>query len=215
MNKKFLVVIGVTLLFLGISVQPCIAVVQKEVMKEPTVAQGDYNYLANLSMDFGEYIYNNRIEYEEIYKRPPGNWTVNVKIKFRCPENIKIVVRYSYSALLHDYHLGESIDFCDAKKTVTIINGSNPPDINKNYTQEVQDRGREYHLILIISANLTAYEYLDEEWVKIHNDEIYNETTDWIQFNRIRTSERTQILMRLFERFANMEVLLRIMKLLR
>jgi len=211
-----LLVVGVIILFCGISVQPCIAIIQKkETPKKPTVIQGDYNYLADLSMDFGEYIYNNRIEYEDILTRRAGEWTVNVKINFSCPENLKIVVKYSYLAKLADYQIEETYYFFNVKKTVTIINGSNPPDINKNDTFDINARIQELWLTLEIKANLTAYEYIDGGWVKIHNDEIHEFIEDYIYFRNSRTYERTQILMRLLERFPNMEVFLRIMNLLR
>lgn len=190
-------VVGVIVLFIGISVQPCIAMVQKEVMKTPTINPDDTWYLANLSMDFGEYITNNRIEYEHISERPQGNYTINVKINFECPDNLKIVVRYEYFAEVEDYEVLYPITFCNVKDTVTIINGSNPPDIDIDYTEYCPLHSGLYgiHLWLLtlrIKANLTAYEYLDGEWVKTHNDDIYNETTDYIYFNRIRTSERTK-----------------------
>ncbi len=210
--------IGIILIFVGISVQPCIAVVQKEVTKEPTVTQAEYNYLANLSMDFSENITNNRIDYEEDVVRPEGDWTVNVKINFRCPENLKIVVKYEYFAEVEDVVVSYPITFCDVKDTVTIVNGSNPPDIDIDYTEFCPLHSglygiHEWKLTLRIKANLTAYEFLDGEWVYIDGDYIYNETTDIISFNHFRPSESSHLLMKLFERVPMLERLLGLFKI--
>jgi hypothetical protein len=134
-------------------------------------------------MEFGEYIYNDKIEYEELYKRPGGDWTIQVKIKFRCPDNRKIVVKYSFLAELWDYGVDDKIFDYDFEDEVTIINGSNPPDIYGNYTQDVWYRGRRnLYLTLLIEANLTAYEYQNGEWVKLHNDETFIEIEDDFYF---------------------------------
>ena len=185
--------VAVILLFLGLAVQPSVAITQKEAITVSPLNPDETRYLANLSMDFGENITNDNIEYEKGVTRVTGNWTVNVKITFECPENLKIVVDYEYFAELQLWEQGDRITFCDVEDTVTIINGSNPPDIDINYTQYCFGVwGKAWDLTLRIKANLTAYEFHGGEWVKLHNDDIYNEITDDIDFNRIRPSERTK-----------------------
>jgi len=185
-------VVGVTVLFIGVGFQPAIAVVQKEVGRNSTPSYNDYNLLANLSLDIGEYISDNRIDYEETDYKPPGNQTINVKINFRCPENLKIVVRYSYYATIEDHYIASLYEFFDVKDTLTIINGSNPPDINESKTIFIASRLRELEVTLRIKTNLTAYEFIDGVWVKLHNDSIFNETIDWVKFWNSRSSERTK-----------------------
>ena len=163
----------------------------KENRLESNPEQGDSKLLATLRMDFGEEIYNDKIEYDESnWRLPAGVWNVNVKINFRCPGNMKIEVRYGYFAELDDWPY-KTVLFCDVKKSVTIINGSNPPDVNINYTKRVEPWSHSFLLVLIIWANLTAYEYVDGEWVKINDDDTYNKVTDWVYFDKSRSSEKT------------------------
>ncbi|KYK23286.1 hypothetical protein AYK21_02760 [Thermoplasmatales archaeon SG8-52-2] len=202
-------VVAVILLVLGLAVQPSVAVTQKETIPVSTLNPDDTRYLANFTMDFGENITNDNIEYESIWKRPEGNYTINVKINFRCPENLKIVVKYQYFARLTDWVTNDEIKFCDLKETETIINGSNPPDINIDYTEFCPNHARnEWFLELRIKANLTVYEFIDGEWVKLHNDDTFIEIKDIVIFNRIRPSERHHILIRLLEHFPLLERLL-------
>ncbi|KYK20888.1 hypothetical protein AYK21_05470 [Thermoplasmatales archaeon SG8-52-2] len=200
----------VIFILISISIHPCIADMKKEITKGPLVIQGDNNYLANLSMDFGEYIYNNRIEYEEMDYKPPGNQTVNIIINFRCPENLKIIIKYEYFAEIIDYEIGSHYTFFNVKKTITIINGSNPPNINDSKTIFIASRPRELEVTLKIKANLTAYEFLDGEWIKHHNDDIFNETIDWVKFWNCRNSEITQVHRMFLERFPILAKLLNI-----
>jgi len=165
--------VAVIILFLGLAIQPSVAVTQKEVIQTSTLNPDDTRYLANLTMDFGEYITNDDIEYEDIPTRLGGNYTINVKINFRCPDDLKIVIKYEYYA--HIYLDGGDVywnTFFDVKDTITIINGSNPPDINMNSSDNLFGVWYKYWtLILKIKANLTVYEFIDGEWVKSHNDD--------------------------------------------
>ena len=185
--------VAVILLFVGVGIQPAIATVQKEVIQTSTLNPDETRYLANFTMDFGEYITNETINYEKGVTRSSGDWTVNVKINFRCPENLKIVVDYEYFTELELWEQGDRITFCNVNDTVTIINDSNPPDIDIDYTQYCFGVwGKAWDLTLRIKANLTAYEFHGGEWVKLHNDDIFNETKDSIRFNRFRPAERTK-----------------------
>ena len=199
LKMNILLAVGITILFLGVTVQPAIATVQKETTSEPMINPDDTRYLANLSMDFGENISNNRIEYESIPKRPAGDWTVNVKINFRCPENRKIIVRYEYFAFIFDRH-DIFHEFYDVKDKVVITNGSNPPDINDSKTLFVAHRPYQLFIQISIKANLTAYEFIDGQWEKINTDEILNGVLDQVEFSKCRTIAKTWFLMRLFER---------------
>jgi len=202
-------VITVILLFLGFGIQPAIANVQKEIIEETMVNPNETRYLANFTMDFGENITNDRIEYESIRKRPEGDYTINVKINFNCPDNLMIVVKYEYFAEVFDMYILDTITFCDVKKLVTIINGSNPPNRDIDYTKFCPNQAQhDWLLTLRIKANLTAYEYVDGEWVKLHNDDTFIEIKDIVIFNRIRPSERHHILIRLLEHFPLLERLL-------
>jgi hypothetical protein len=202
-------VVCVILLFLGVGIQSSFAIVQREIMKTPSIEQDETWYLANFTFDVGDNLSNNRIDYERILKRAVGNWTINVKINFNCPDNLKIVVSYECFAEMEDTNVGGTITFCDVWEKVIIMNGSNPPDLNINYTQYCPHHGgNEWLLTLIIEAHLTAYKFINGEWELVHWDEIYNETQEGIVFNRVRNSERTHVLMRLFDRFPMLERLL-------
>ncbi len=194
-------VVGVIILFVGIGIQPAFAVVQNEIIGKTMVNPDETWYLANFTMDFGENITNDIIDYEEKGRIPEGDYTINVKLNFRCPENIKIVVKYEYYAEVYDLVTLYPIFFCDAKETVTIINGSNPPDIDIDYTEFCPMHARnQWLLVLRIKANLTAYEFIYGEWVKLHNDDTLEEIKDSLVFNRIRPSDGSHILMKLFDR---------------
>ena len=185
--------VAVILLFLGLAIQPSVAVTQKEAITVSTLNPDKTRYLANFSMDFGENITNDRIEYESIRKRPEGDYTINVKVNFNCPDNLMIVVKYEYYAEAQEFITSDRIFFCDAKKLVTIINGSNPPDRDIDYTKFCPNQAQhDWLLTLRIKANLTAYEYVDGEWVKHHNNDTFKEIKDVIIFNRVRPSERTK-----------------------
>ncbi|KYK21655.1 hypothetical protein AYK21_04600 [Thermoplasmatales archaeon SG8-52-2] len=206
-------VITVILLFLGFGIQPAIANVQKEIIEETMVNPNETRYLANFTMDFGENITNDRIEYESIRKRPEGDYTINVKINFNCPDNLMIVVKYEYFAEVFDMYILDTITFCDVKKLVTIINGSNPPNRDIDYTKFCPNQAQhDWLLTLRIKANLTAYEYVDGEWVKHHSEDIFNETKDVIIFNRVRSSGSSHFLMKYFERFPILARLLDMIK---
>jgi hypothetical protein len=217
MNKPAIVGFILIILLVASVITPAVSkqiTIDKENRLESNPEQGDSRLLATLRMDFGEDIYNDRIEYESINWRPAGVWYVNVEINFKCPDNMKIEVRYTYYAELDDWP-NNWITFCDVKDSVTIINGSNPPDININYTKRVEPYWGWYLLRLRISANLTAYEYVDGEWVKINNNDTYKVVHDWLRFYKSRTFERThyipfiQLYENLIERFPNMFPILR------
>jgi hypothetical protein len=189
--------VAVIILFLGLGVQPAVAKVEPKVIQLSTLNPDKTRYLANFTMDFGENITNDNIEYESIWERPSGEYTINVKINFNCPEDLKIVVDYEYFAETDDYEDLVRIEFCDVKDTVTIINGSNPSDIDIDYTEVCFAGGFLWYyvatrLTLRIKAHLTAYEYVDGEWVFLHNDDAFMEITDQVIFNHIRPSERTK-----------------------
>jgi hypothetical protein len=185
--------VAVILLFIGVGINPAIAIVQKEVIQVSTINPDETRYLANFTMDFGENITNNKIDYKVDYGRSYGDWTINVRMKFRCPENLKILVSYEYFAVLDNFDLGDVFTFCDVRDSLAIVNGSNPPDIDIDYSQYVMGGYQHYfRLILKIQAILNVYEFIDGEWVHIDRDYIYNETKDYFSFNRVRPSERTK-----------------------
>jgi hypothetical protein len=206
------IVVCVILLFFSIGVQSSNAIMQKEITKTSTINQDETRYLANLSMDFGYYITNNRIEYESIYERPQGNYTINAKINFRCPENLMIVVRYKYIAHVYDPVDDIGYRFYEVEDTVVIKNGSNPPDINDSKTHFIHYKPNSQYLRIEIKANLTAYKFIAGEWVKSHNDDIFNEIFDKIYFNRYKAKERTLVLLKFFERFPLLSRLLHLIK---
>jgi hypothetical protein len=185
--------VAVIVLFIGLAIQPSVAVTQKEAITVSPLNPDETRYLANLSMDFGENITNNMIEYEKGVNRYYGDWTVNVRLKFRCPENLKIIVTYYYFAELINFNLGDVFTFCNVRETVTIVNGSNPPDIEIDYTELIYGGyNTHFRIYLKLRGILDIYEFVDGEWVYLDGDYFYDEIIDNFEFNRIRPSERTK-----------------------
>ena len=87
MDKNILTVVGITILFLGVGIQPAIATVEPKAIQLSTLNPDKTRYLANFTMDFEENITNDNIEYERGKHRKEGNWTINVKINFNCPDS--------------------------------------------------------------------------------------------------------------------------------
>ncbi|MBW2966675.1 hypothetical protein KY342_06245 [Candidatus Woesearchaeota archaeon] len=211
-------VVGVIILFCGISVQPCIAIVQNnerlesnsEPLSEPL---GDPRWLATLQVEFGEEISKAEIDLKRSFFYPVGNYYVHLDVNFNCPPDRKIFVKYRILAGLYIPDWNVKIVFWDLEETVTIVNGSNPPDINNDSIKYVSPH--KYLYSLIIEANLTTYDYIDGEWVEVGNDSKKIDDYGIMYFINSRASETLHFLMKFFERFPNMEVFLRIMNLLR
>jgi hypothetical protein len=167
-------------------------------------------------MDFGDDIYNDKIcwlqKKNDVY--PIGRYYVNVIVNFRCPDNRKIEISYSVKAVLEDYKggliYGDRLDivFCNFGDSVTIINGSNPPDINESYEKKCTTQGGfGWVMILRIEATLTGYKYYDGEWILNSEGYTLKEVREDINFYKSRTSSFT--FENLIERFPNMFPILR------
>lgn len=182
-------VVCIILLFIGISVQPCIAIVQKEdrldSKSEPTGPINDAKWFATLRMDIGDEIYNEKIDWREKSRNPVDHYYINVSINFRCPPNRKIEIKYYYCAVfISDDGWIKFFDYESSVDSVTIINGSNPPDINENVTKYCYPAGMPGHFVmsLIIACNITVYKYENGEWVSVDEDSIYLKKYDRINF---------------------------------
>jgi hypothetical protein len=185
-------------------------------MLESNPEQGEGKWFATLRMDFGEEIYNDKIcRYQRPWYKPyhdEGRYYVNVSVNFRCPSNRKIEINYSVKAILYDYMeliYGDrrNIIFCDFEDSVTIINGSNPPDINEGYKKLCKWAYWGYLMVLRIQATLKGYKYYDGEWLLNSEDYTLKEERDEINFRKSRTSTFT--FMNLIERFPNIFPILR------
>ena len=196
--------VGVILLFFGISIQPCIAVLQNKDMidsySEPFGPIGEPDWLADMEVEFGEEINNGKIYLTPEHGLPVKDYYVNVDVKFRCPADKMIVIDYLFEVILTDDWVEKT--FLEYSKTFTIINGSNPPDINENFTHYISPNN--WLVILRIVASLTVNEFLYGEWVEVSNDSIWRQEAAEILFFNSRASERTQMFMRIFESFPNL-----------
>jgi len=213
-----LLVVGIIVLFCGISIQPCNAIVQNnERLESNTAPNGlkDVKQLAKMTINFGEEIYNDKIEHISGGGHPLGRYYIQVLINFSCPSNRKLYIHYHYDARLIDwFHPFYDIVFCDKSRYVTIINGSNPPEINETYDKQLDEH---YYWVmeLHISATLIVYEYINGYWRQIDDDSTNKEVRDVIWFIDSRHTERIRILKIIFYKHSSLEALLRIMNLLR
>jgi hypothetical protein len=128
-----------------------------------------------------------------------------VIVNFSCPDNRKIEVNYLVKAAF--YGDERDIIFCDFEDSVTIINGSNPPDIDENYEKKCKVGYRGYWMVLLIKATLREYKYYDGEWILNSEDDTLKEEEANINIVKSRTSTFT--FENLIERFPNMFPILR------
>jgi len=212
--KKGLVV-GIIVLFQGIVIEPItsIDITQEKEIEESNPEVRDSKWLATLRMDFGEEIYNEEIKYLKKWFYPRGDWYVNLIINFDCPSDRKIEIDYMVSAYLYavarqEYWL-TFIDYLEGN--YTIINGSNPPDINKKYEKNVDwllaPNG--FSMTFFIVGELTVYEYVDDGWVKVDYDHAWIRKQHSGFFSDSRDSKRVYPFMRFIERYLNTFPILR------
>jgi hypothetical protein len=222
MNKPAIVGFILIILLVVSVVIPAVSkqiMVNKEKMLESNPEQGDSRLLATLRMDFGEDIYNDKVKYYTKFWNPPRKYHVDLNINFECPSNRKVEVNYKVEASLYEIH-GWELYFFEFEDSVTIINGSNPPDIDDTYVRSVPTQ--RWTLYLLLRAELTSYKYYEGEWVKNNEDD--TEIEKFIRFTvfESRFSARTyhnenkefdlritNPFMRLIERFPNMSPILR------
>jgi hypothetical protein len=224
MNKPVIVGFILIILLVASVITPAVSkqiTIDKGNILESNPEQGEGKWFATLRMDFGEDIYNDKIcRLQRPWYKPyydEGRYYVNVSVNFRCPDNRKIEINYSVKAVLYAYdYIGEliygdrgnNIIFCDFEDSVTIINGSNPPDINEDYEKLCKPYyiwG--YLMVLRIEATLTGYKYYDGEWLLNSEGYTLKEVREDINFRKSRTSSFT--FENLIERFPNMFPILR------
>lgn len=199
---KNILIVTIIFLIVNISVQPCIAVVQNnerlESNSKPT-NPNDAEWFATLQMDISDEIDNQQIDWIEKRFLPVGDYYINLSINFRCPPDRKVFIKSVYEALF----ISDDgwIVFYDGKNTTTIINGSNPPDINKSRTIYCWSARHAFYMTLRLKGIIRVYEYLRGEWVEIFNDTKEISVHEEVDFSKSRASERTNFLMRFFERF--------------
>jgi hypothetical protein len=208
MNKPAIVGFVLIILLVASFVTPAVSkqiTIDKENMLESNPEQGDSKLLATLRMDFGEEIYNDKIKWYTKFKNPPRNYHIDLNINFECPSNRKIYVNYYVGAKLFS-HVSDIV-FFDFSDSVTIINGSNPTDIDESYEKHVYPE--KWTMFLKIEATLKVYEYVDGDWVKVNEDDTLDEK--WISFwvAKSRGIGITYPFMNLIERFPNMFPMLR------
>lgn len=181
MNKSAIVGF-ILIILLGASAVTPVTSIQiidnKEKTLESNHGQDDARWFATLKVDFGKEIYNEKI-YHLWWKLflPEGDYYVNVKINFRCPPDKRIDVSYHIRVVMAEEG-PDKITFCDLKDTVTIINGSNPPDIDEKYVKYCFNSGYTWvgwGVDYIIKADLNVYDFVDGEWVLTDEDHIDKE----------------------------------------
>jgi hypothetical protein len=173
MNKPTIVGFILIILLVASVITPAVSkqiTTDKVNMLESNPEQGDSRLLATLRMDFGEEIYNDEVNWYIIWWKwnPPRKYHVDLNINFECPSNRKVEVNYKVEASLFETH-GTELYFFEFEDSVTIINGSNPPDIDDTYVKSVPTQ--RWTLYLLLRAELTAYKYHEGEWVKNSEDD--------------------------------------------
>jgi hypothetical protein len=152
---------------------------------------------------------------------PNGRWCAKLIINYNCPSDRKIELDLHIEAELHDYDdpWWYSIEFFDINTDITIINGSNPPDIHKKVERYISAHhiwGTSYGMTLHLRVTLKEYKIYNGEWLLNSEDKINIYVTDDLYFvpsSRARTyqneNEETELritnpFMKLIERFPNM-----------
>lgn len=189
---KYKAIIGFVLITLLVA-SVVIPAVSKQItankgnILESNPKPGDSKWFATLRMDFGEEIYNDKIcwlGWKPYY--PVGRYYVHVDVNFTCPSNRKIEVNYLVKAVL--YGDEQDIIFCNFEDSVTIINGSNPPDINEDYEKFCEVGYMGYWMVLRIKATLKEYKYYDGEWLL--NSEDYTLKEEEANINFVKNKPR-------------------------
>jgi hypothetical protein len=181
MNKS--VIVGfILIILLGASAVTPVESIQiidnKEKTLESNHGQDDARWFATLKVDFGEEIYNEKIYWIWWkFALPEGDYYINVNINFRCPPDKRIDVSYHIKVAMYEEG-PHKIIFCDFEDSFTIINGSNPPDIDEKYVKYCFNSGYTWvgwGVWYIIEADLDVYDFVDGEWVFIDEDHLYKE----------------------------------------
>jgi hypothetical protein len=152
---------------------------------ESNLEQGEDRWFATLRMDIEDRFTNESITYHRTKPFPRGYWYVELIINFDCPSDRKIELDYIAEADFFDMlGGGDDVDFFFIRDTITIINGSNPPDINETYRGYVKS-GIWYWMTLSIRANLKPYEYINGEWRPRTGDSIKLKENEDLLFGEI------------------------------
>ena len=203
-------IVGTIILFFVIGLQPVFAKVKEIPIIMPKLNQEDTKHLANLTISFSEIIYNENIDYEHERYRPIGNYSINLNVNFNCPPDKKISISYWGGAELTTSPPYDERDiyFFDIDKSITIINGSNPPNINLTYEEYVPSY-RNYNIYLYIGARLVEYEFFQGHWVWVSDDEAGLHISETVGFGNARTAFLNPSLPNFKERFLRFHPLMK------